>query len=746
MSTTSDRTARHPVGFATVLYASTLLVSAFLLFCVEPMVAKMLLPLLGGVPAVWSTCLVFFQGALLLGYVFALGSTQLLGPKRQGVVQLIAVGAPLLVMPIAIDEHLAEKYAGLGPVMQVLCVLSLGVGLPFFTLSTMAPTLQRWFSATGAKGSSDPYFLYAASNLGSLGALIAYPLFVEPALGLKEQSRFLRFGYFVLVALTIACAVVLWRGRGKVAAATKATEGEVEARPVTGKRRARWVFLALVPSAYLVAVTTHLTTDVAPVPLLWTLPLAVYLGSFVLVFATKPPISHDLVKRYYPVAVVAVLYCLAGAASDPAWALLPIHLLAFFGACMLCHGELARDRPEAVRLNEFYVWQSVGGFLGGILVALVVPALVVREIEYPVCVVLSVVAFGPDWKVARTALRGDVVIALAAGALVVGLAFASRAIGLAVPLVLVLAPLPSLVFLFRARAEPRRLLLVAAAYALAAGFLPSRAGEIYHRERNFFGAVSVSHDGTKWTQFNHGSTIHGRQSIDPAGRREPRGYHARSGPVGEIFRTFQSSDLPKRVAVVGLGAGAVAAYAKKGEEWVFYEINPSAITIAEDTTYFSYLADAFPDGAGKTVVLGDARLEIAKLPGGYGLVLMDAFNSDAVPIHLLTEEAMDLYVTKLAPGALILWNISNRNVDLRPVLGGLAKHAGFFAATRQNLDVSAADMAEGGFPSEWVVMSSDRAMIDRLGERWHPLPETPAGFHVWTDERSSLVPVLRWGR
>lgn len=725
-----------------ILFSITLLVSAFLLFCIEPMVAKMLLPLLGGVPAVWNTCLVFFQGALLLGYVFALGTLRLLGPKRQALLQIVVVGGPLLALPIVIDERLADRFASLGPVGQVLAVLTIAAGFPFFALSTIAPTLQRWYSTTGAKRAADPYFLYAASNVGSLGALALYPLLFEPRFGLDEQASMLRIGYVGLALLVIGCAVATLR-----LAKTKADEAKP--KPVPGKQRWRWIFLSAVPSAYLVAVTAHITTDVTPTPFLWVAPLAVYLLSFVFVFATKPPIPHARVNRVFPLLATAAAYALATSATDPIYAVIPLHVLGFFGACMLCHGELARERPEPGRLNEFYVWMSVGGFIGGVSVALITPVIATRAIEYPACVVLALLARpvlekkeGDD---SPQQMRRDVIIPVVALIGTIALGFVARRLPISLRSTITVLPIVPLLLVYRFLDRPRRFASAIGAVLLGATFFPGPFGEVLFRDRNFFGSLTVTHDPRgRWTQINHGTTIHGIQSVDPAGKREPRSYYTRKGPVGDVFRTYgETLTLPRRVGVIGLGAGTIAAYAKPGEDWTFFEINPAVVRIARDTTYFTYLSDAFPGDAGLRIALGDARLEIAKERSGYGVLLIDAFSSDAIPVHLVTEEAMALYTSKMAEGAIMAWHISNRSIDLRPVLAALAASQGWTARIRQDFDLPESEADAGRAPSVWVAMSKDAAVLGGLGSAWEPLVPRP-GFHSWTDQRSSVVSVLHF--
>ena len=725
-----------------ILFSTTLLVSAFLLFCIEPMVAKMLLPLLGGVPAVWNTCLVFFQGALLLGYVFALGTLRLLGPRRQALLQIVVVGGPLLALPIVIDERLADRFAALGPVGQVLGVLTIAAGFPFFALSTIAPTLQRWYSTTGARRAADPYFLYAASNVGSLGALVLYPLLVEPRFGLGQQAAMLRVGYVALALLVIGCALTTVR------LAQAQAQAQAKAPPVRGRQRLRWIFLSAVPSAYLVAITAHLTTDVTPTPFLWVAPLAIYLLSFVLVFSTRPLIAHARVSRVLPLFATAAAYTLAISTTDPVYIVLPVHVIAFFGACMLCHGELARERPEPGRLNEFYVWMSIGGLIGGVSVALVTPLISTRAIELPACIVLTLLVRPTFEKEAGGDLaqrrRRDRIVPVVVLIGTSALGLIARRLPLSLHGIVIVLPFAPLLLVYRFLARPRLFAACIGAVLLGSAFFPEPFGDVLFRERNFFGSLTVTHDASgRWTQINHGTTIHGIQSIDPGGKREPRSYYARKGPVGDVLGAYgEAPELSRHVGAIGLGAGTLAAYAKPGEDWTFFEINPAVVRIAREPSYFTYLSDAFPGDVGLRIVVGDARLEIAKERARYGLLVIDAFSSDAIPVHLVTAEAMALYTSKMADGGLMAWHISNRYINLRPVIAALAASQGWTARIREDLD-TVARSDEGRTPSVWVAMSADAAILGRLGAAWKPLVPRP-GFQVWTDHKSSIVPLLNF--
>lgn len=727
-----------------VLFGAALFSAAFLLFCVEPLVAKMMMPLLGGVPAVWNTCLVFFQGTLLLGYLLALGTFTGLGSRARAFWQLVIIGAPLLVMPIAINAQVVQRAAPWGPTVQALVTLTISTGLPFLALSTVAPTLQRWYTVMRAPGAKDPYFLYAASNLGSLSALITYPFLIEPYLGLHAQAGLMRAGYAAVVLLIVGCAGAQVRFKEADAERAAHTVEPVKVPPnVRRTERARWVFLSAVPSAYLVAVTAHLTGDVTPAPFLWVLPLAAYLLSFVFVFASKPPIPHAVILRAWPLAGTVAAYLLATRLLEPLSFVLGVHLLAFFIACLKCHGELVRTRPASSRLNEFYVWMSVGGFIGGVAIAIVAPRVSAIPIEYPICIVLASLAresqFSQNERERRAALGYPVALFVGALLLAALLPRLPIPVALAVPLVPALPLLVACVWRERAFFG----------FCLGAALLGSTLvpvgpfAQVLFRARNFFGAVRVERDaGRHLTRLMHGTTVHGSQSSQPGRRSEPLTYYSRRGPAGDVFRVYGAlTTLPRRVGVIGLGAGTLATYAQPNESWTFFEINPSVTQIASNPDFFTFLSEAFPGGAGLRLVEGDARLQIATDPGNYGVLVIDAFSSDAIPVHLVTEEALSAYTAKLAPSGIIAWHVSNRHINLGPVLAELAAAKGYNLRGWQH-SVSGDDSEKLDISTSWwVVMSQDKASLAPFPESWKPVRRRP-GFRAWTDDRSSVVPVL----
>jgi hypothetical protein len=737
-----------------LLFAGTLFLSASLLFCVEPMVAKMLMPMLGGAPAVWITCMLFFQAALLAGYAYAHATTAWLGVRRQAMVHGLLLGTPLLVLPIhfaaARTHGLAESSS---PVVRLLDLLFVGVGLPFFVVSTTGPLLQKWFSHAGHPHGRDPYFLYGSSNLGSMLALAAYPAVLEPALGLVDQSRLWRWGYVVFVVLVGVCAVAVLRSKGDapVSATPDVMDEAGREAPVTNSRRLEWVFLAFVPSSLLLGVTTYVTTDIAAIPLFWVLPLALYLSTFIFVFARKEIVPHALMVRLLPLAVTTAVITILMEAQKPGWLLIPAHLLTLFLAAMVCHGELARDRPHTKDLTEFYLWVSVGGVLGGIFNALIAPALFNRIVEYPLAMVLACLCRRvPRENPSKRERVLDLAIPAGIGALMAVLVTVGQSMklepgGRTFVIFLGLPLIANYGFLTR----PIRFALGIGAAMLAGTLYGGVVGRTIHAERNFFGVVRVTRDASgKFVQIANGNAVHGRQSLDPAERGVPLAYYHPTGPVGQVFEAFNAfpGASDRRVGVIGLGAGAMAGYAKPGQGWTFYEINPAVVRIATNPAYFTYLTDRFPGGEALTIALGDARLCLHDAPDHfYGLFVIDAFSSDAIPVHLLTREAIALYLAKLEARGILAAHVSNLYLDLKPVFVTLARDAGLVVYSRDDLDVSPETIERTGkTPSQWLALARRDEDLGSLASdaRWKKL-DIP-GTRLWTDEFSNLLSVYRW--
>ena len=738
-----------------ILFSLAMFLGAALLFMVEPMFAKMALPLLGGSPAVWNTCMVFYQGALLAGYLYAHLAPKWLGVRRQAAFHVGLLLLILFTLPISIFRGWTPPADG-NPVAWLLLLLFLSVGLPFFVVSTTAPLLQKWFAQTSHAFAHDPYFLYGASNLGSLLALVAYPTIIEPYLRLHHQAWAWAGGYLVLIALISLCGVIVWRATGQTgtaisleppAAATGNGNAPSAAGPLSLSQRFWWVLLAFAPSSLLLGVTTFLSTDIASVPLLWIIPLTIYLLTFVLVFARKPLIPHRIMVFLEPFVLIplAVLFFVQIKATT--WQVLPLHLLGFFIIAMVCHGELMHSRPPAVYLTEFYLWISVGGVLGGIFNALLAPVLFNSVIEYPLMIVVACL-LRPSLDPANQKShprRWDLLLPLI---LAVLLALLGQVFQAAPdrfrPLIILVIACTAGAICYSFRFRPWRLGLGLGVLIFAGMWFVVQPQRVLLQERNFFGVSKVAEDDAgRYRILTHGSTIHGAQSLDPAERREPLTYFHRGGPLGQIFAVFSGPRAKQEVAIIGLGTGTITGYAQAGQRFTFYEIDPAIERIAWNPRYFTYLSDC---PAQVKVILGDARLSLRGAPESfYDMIILDAFSSDAIPIHLVTREALSLYLSKLKEGGILVFHISNRYLDLQPVLGNLARDAGLVSWGRDDKKQSKEELEKKRMVSSWVVMARTQADFRDLArdQRWRTVPVRP-GDALWTDDFSNIWSVFIW--
>lgn len=732
-----------------LLFTLTLFLSAFLLFCVQPMIAKMILPLLGGSPTVWSTCMVFFQAMLLAGYAYAHAATSWLGVRRQTILHAGLVLLPVLALPFGIPANATRSLsAELNPTGWLFGLLLGVVGLPFFVISTSAPLLQRWFTHTGHPAAADPYFLYGASNLGSMLALLAYPLVIEPNLRLAQQSTVWATGYGLLAALTLACALIVWKRKERLSEVPgNEPPTQRSDHPRVGQVL-HWIALAFIPSSLMLGVTTYLTTDIAAIPLLWVIPLALYLLTFILTFARRPLLSHKWVIRAFPMAAVLLALTMS-ISTGTQMILIPVHLVSFFLAAMLCHGELVRRRPGRENLTAFYLAMSFGGVLGGLFNALVSPVVFDRVAEYPLalvlaCLVLPKTQFGANSAGPRIL---DWLLPPSLGVFAWGLiTFLPRPESRSEDLGLKLAIGTAVFVCYAFKDRPVRFALGIGAVLLAAGTSPGNYVQMLYQHRNYFGVLRVTHVASRnYHRLIHGHTLHGQQAQDPYGRREPLTYYHRAGPIGQVFGLLQERIPRANIAVVGLGAGTLACYAQPGQRWTFYEIDPVVAKIARDPQYFSFLEESC--AARIAVVLGDARLRLQDAPDhGYALMVMDAFSSDAIPTHLLTREALELYVSKLSQGGIVAFHISNRYVHLAPVLGALARDLSLTCLVRRDLNIPPDEVLRGKVPSIWAVMAPRLADLGAFLEdpRWNS-PTVRPNEAAWTDDFSNLIEHLAPG-
>jgi SAM-dependent methyltransferase len=726
--------------------------SAALLFTAQPLAGKQLLPLAGGTPAVWAACLVFFQGVLLLGYLYAhlIGKlnpaarlTVHVGTLAAGVAALWAGGWGAAIPALLPDD--AAFPAG-----WVLLTLAVMLAGPAFALSATAPLVQGWFATTGR----NPYPLYAASNAGSLLGLLGYPFLVEPRLPVADQRLIWAVGFGVAAGLVTLVGVLASGRREPVRTAApvdgEAVAGDSSSGPAHAGRSPSllWVALAAVPSSLLSGVTTHLTTDVAPVPLLWVVPLALYLLTFVVTFAGWPTRARLITGRAVPMLLLILTVSLLIRATEPLAGVAALHLSAFVAVCLLCHGELAHSRPPAERLTGFYLAISVGGVLGGSFNALLAPALFadLGMVEYPLALCLAALVRPTAAGRERLTLTGrDALMVLAFAALVAAeVFFAPRPdpddkVRVAVTRLAVFG-LPAAVA-FWLVGNPLRFALLLGVMFVAGRFDRGTDGETLMVSRNFFGALKVSRsaDGRS-VRLHHGTTLHGEQRLGehpPA----PLMYYHRKGPVGRLVAKLPP-ERKRRVAVVGLGCGAMAAYPDPGQHWTFYEIDPNAVAIARDSGHFTFLAEA---RGTVDVVLGDARRKLAAEPDGtFGLIALDAFTSDAIPAHLLTAEAFELYRRKLTPDGVLAVHLSNRYLDLPPLVARVA--AGLTEPFTLKLDSDMptdAEKADGKSASDWAVLfrrPEDAGDVAKA-PHWQRVEVRPGP--TWRDDFSDLLGVWR---
>src|SRR5262245_7754590 len=704
----------------------------------------MVLPLLGGAPSVWSAAMVFYQTALLAGYAYAHGTTAWLGVRRQAVLHLVVLSLPLLVLPISVPAGWTPPTES-NPIPWLLAVLTMAVGLPLFVVSASAPLLQRWFAATGHPAAADPYFLYGASNLGSMLALLAYPTWVEPSLRLADQSRLWTAGYAAFAVLTVACAIGVWRSRGREDAPGFFLPPAPADTAIVGVgRRLRWMALAAVPVSLMLSLTTYLSTDIAAFPLLWVVPLAIYLLTYMLAFARRSRAPSPLLVSAFPVAAITLAVLLAANETEPIAIVMPLHVLAFFLISAALHGELARARPHIAHLTEFYLWISFGGVLGGVSTALLAPRVFTSVREYPVALVLAclLAPFASRTENRWSARALDVTLPAAVGLLMAAALTARRGGVLSGLSPLLTFGLPAIVIVSFGR-SPLRLALGASAMLLMGGLDPGAGERTLHVERSFFGVHRVEVDASsRFHTLYQGTTVHGMQSLDPSRRGEALTYYHRTGPIGQVLGAVLVGESKPSVAVVGLGTGSVACLGNPGQVWVFYEIDPAVLRIARDPQYFTLLRDCPPE---VRVVLGDARLSLKEAPdGAYAVMILDAYSSDAVPVHLLTREALDLYLAKLAPTGVLAFHVSNTNLDLEPILAGLARRAHLTCLVQDEGSLSSADTAAGKYESTWVVMARDPAHLGELTSdpRWKKARQIP-DQRIWTDDYSSVWSTLR---
>ena len=725
-----------------LVYTAAIFVSALLLFSVQPLFTKMVLPRLGGSPAVWSVAMVFFQSLLLAGYVYA----HLLMRINNRLIPILVHLALLIVafatLPLAIATRWGEPPTS-GYAVWLLGLFVASIGLPFFALAANNPLLQAWFVRTGHPDGVDPYFLYASSNIGSFLALLSYPFLLEPLFTLRTQNLIWTAGYALLIVLIAACGLLLWRSP---VPAPSAVAVDSDAPAPSLATRARWVFLAAVPSGLLIAVTAHISADVAAAPLLWVLPLSLYLLTWVLVFQSRPLLPHKWVLLAQPVAIAGVIILLAVGGEQNLLLTLGGHQLCFFVIAMASHGELARTRPAPKYLTGFYVALSFGGMIGGLFAGLIAPNVFSWIAEYPILIVLAALCRPIESErfpgVNRFLWPLAIVVALL---LIVPSQIKGQLFDfLEEHRVYVAGGVAVAGMLLAVAFDTARLKLAAiAALALVLVRLyPADDGRV-DTVRSFFGVHKiVTTPSGRYHVLMHGTTIHGAQRFANAdgtpvtGRPEPISYYHKDGGIGQaIAAVRERKGAPLRVAAIGVGSGTLACSAAPGETWKFFEIDQTMVDTARDPRYFTYVRNCQPDFQ---PVIGDARLTFAREADGlYDLIIVDAYSSDAIPIHLATREAMNIYKNKLAPQGVVLMHVSNRHLELASVVVGIAD-ANAMKSWVYDEDSGRDD--EYIFATNVVVSARNEADVGGLAssDKWEATAAR-ANQRIWTDDYCNVL-------
>ncbi|XSG74359.1 spermidine synthase [Herpetosiphon llansteffanensis] len=718
-----------------LLFALTIFTSASLLFVIQPMFARMALPLLGGAPSVWNTALVFYQTVLLLGYGYSHLLTKYFKPRQQVLIHCGLLLTPLLVLPIAIPAGWQAPTTDF-PIAWLLSLFAVALGLPFFVVSASSPLLQAWFG--NSEQNRNPYVLYAMSNVGSMLALLAYPLIIEPNTSLKLQSDGWRWGYVLLVLLFIGCGIRVWQRAPQGVSSTTSQSSS----PITWQRRIKWIAWSAVPSSLLVSVTTYITTDIVAMPLLWVIPLALYLLTFIFVFANKVLISKQALVWLMPILVMLVILTIITGANSPILLLLILHLATLFIVTMVLHQQLADDRPEPQKLTEFYLLMSLGGVIGGIFNGLIAPLIFDSVWEYPLMLCLGLML--APWRKPKPTNRQEwlksmykpgLIIILSIGLVLLLKAFnyEEQTIGYAI-----LFSVTMLLAYSQSRNPVSFGVSIGGFFAVVSliGFTQST---LVYQERSFFGVNRIIEVNQRFNILMHGTTLHGMQFLDPALSKRPLTYYGLNGPLNEIFQVANQQTTPKNVGVVGLGSGAAACYAQPQDTWKYFEIDPVVIEIAQNPKFFSYLSQCTPQAP---VIVGDARISLAAETKPFDLLIMDAYSSDAIPTHLVTVEALELYLSKLKPEGIIAFHISNRYLNLEPVLHDLAEKLGLLALVHE-YNTAEDVLEQGNNSTKWVIFTKNQAFYQQFIDQyqWRSLQNRP-NDRLWTDDYSSIITTL----
>jgi len=738
--TLQDTLPKAKPAVAPALFGLTVFASATLVFMVQPMAAKLLLPLMGGAPAVWNTSMAFFQAALLAGYAYAHLLQRVGTVRRQAMIHGGALLLAALVLPLRVHELLGPPTSD-HPALWLLAALALMVGAPFAVLSATAPLTQAWHARIFREGEGrGPYVLYAASNLGSLIALLAYPLVVEPSLAIQAQTFIWSLAYGGFVVLMASLALLVSRApRIEVSAPhpTVQIEAALSGRP--WRERLIWIGLAAIPSSLMLGVTTHITTDVASAPFIWVVPLALYLLTFIIAFQERPLISPETALMFQAAAVAACAVIMPFHTTNLVIQL-GVHLAAFFLTALVCHQALVARRPPPARLTEFYLCLSIGGVVGGGFNAFLAPVIFTNVWEYPLVLALSCLArpwtweTGPFW---RWGLFAVCVVAVIAAPVLSGLYAQSEGV-----VRILLGVVTVSAFLIR---RSTLLFLATVSMLLVSAQMAGDRVDVRQTWRSFFGVarqsvMPVQALGGTVHMLAHGTTLHGAQAQAPEHRCRPLVYYAPETPIGQVFAAKRAEKASLTIGAVGLGTGTVASYVRAEDRLTFFEIDPLMVEIANDPAYFSYTTECAKGPI--DYVIGDARLTLEDQPEGrFDLLLLDAFSSDAVPAHLLTVEAVEMYLARLKPDGVLVMHLSNRNLDLiSPAMAVVAAAGGHGLLQRHAAAYDSPVLWESAEDVIIVTRTSEGLLPYKSDGRWDQID---GGLTApWTDAYTNLPGAL----
>lgn len=713
------------------IYSLTIFLSAFLIFSLQPFFSKMILPLLGGTSSVWNTAMVFFQAVLLAGYTYAHLSSKYLKLRHQIILHIFLLILCTVFLPITLREN--NVFTKSDPILWQLMLMFGTIGGPYFVLSASAPLLQKWFGSSDHEKSDNPYFLYAISNIGSMGSLLAYPVLIERLMTLTLQGKLWTYGYYLLTVLIVMVAAYVWNYK------IIPEDDSNEIKRIRFSEKLLWIFYAFIPSSLMLGITTLITTDLASVPLFWVVPLAIYLGTFIIAFSERQFLTAGKLRLTALYIICLLMYLFMTNLNLGKVTLISFYLISFYILAQYAHCKLFDLRPNTKNLTIFYLYTSLGGVLGGVFNGILAPKLftVPAELCIPLIMlaVLNIRKIDLDsvpkffsYKIFRYLLIPVLTV--------VALVFNDPGLEIIFGFIFLLCIIYSIKnpVLFAWNITITLLLFPPLGWNLSKNLL--------FRERNYFGILSIKQDGNI-RRFLHGTTLHGAQPLNDADKLVPITYYHPMGPVGDIFALLNLFPFPQKVAVLGLGVGSVACYKAPERSFDFYEIDPNVVKLAEDRKYFTYLKDC---GSPYSVIVGDARLKIAEQEDKkYDLVFVDTFSSDNIPVHIMTKEAFEIYFKKIKENGILSIHISNRFLELRPVVSSIAKELGLEVKIKEDRRNEVPGSNIPYFKSTYVIMSKSKNSIARLDEHLNWFPYEGKAVQPWTDEYVNILSTIKTG-